>query len=522
MTPLYGSDVRSILNSLPPRICDVVHLWAERQPDHPALVEASGTWTYKQLDRAIEAAQSWLSNRGIRPGDRVLILGENCRAFIVIFLALSAMDTWPVVVNPRLSAREVNQIQNHCGARRTLYTIGVSPHAAEHAKNHNALMEDFLDLGLIGVGPLNEAAVPEPVDFDVENHVAVLIYTSGTTGLPKGVMLTHRNLLFTAAAAAMIRHLVPEDRMFGVLPMTHIVGLSVILLGTLMSGATLYLTPRFDPMSARALLEKEKLTVMLGVPSLYAQFVHYAKLRGVKRFSFPALRIISTSGAPLDQSLKTSVENLFGQVLHHGYGVTESSPNISQTRIELPRTDTSVGEPFPGVEVKLVGPEGNPVPNGEVGELWVRGPNIMKGYYRAPEETAAALDADGWFNTRDLARAEGRNLFIVGRTKDLIVRFGFNVYPAEVETVFNAHPEVMQSAVVGRSVEENEEIVAFIQLVPGSTLTTTQLAEYAAQQLGTYKRPTEIVLVEAMPLTPVGKVKKSELAKIAALGSEHR
>jgi acyl-CoA synthetase (AMP-forming)/AMP-acid ligase II len=174
------------------------------------------------------------------------------------------------------------------------------------------------------------------------------------------------------------------------------------------------------------------------------------------------------------------------------------------------------------VEVKLVGPDGQPVPDGEVGELWARGPNVMKGYYRAPEETAAALDSDGWFNTRDLARAEGRHLFIVGRTKDLIVRFGFNVYPAEVEAVLNSHPEVVQSAVVGRSVEENEEIVAFIQLVPGSTLTTRDLAEFAAQQLGAYKRPTEIVLVEAMPLTSVGKVKKSELAKMAALSIQPR
>jgi acyl-CoA synthetase (AMP-forming)/AMP-acid ligase II len=522
MSPLNETQVRSILNSLPPRISDVVRPWAERQPDHPALVEASGTWTYKQLDQAIEATQVWLRERGIRPGDRVMIVGENCRAFVVIFLALGAMDAWPVVVNPRLSPREVEQIQNHCGARRMIYTIGVSPHAAEHAKNHSAVTENFLDLGPIAVGPLNAAAEGEPVDTNVENHVAVLIYTSGTTGLPKGVMLTHRNLLFTAAGAALIRHLMPEDRLFGILPMTHIVGLSVVTLGTLTSGATLYLTPRFDPMSARAMLEKEKLTVMLGVPSLYGQFVHYAKLRGIKQFDFPALRIISASGAPLNQSLKTSVESLFGQVLHHGYGVTETSPNISQTRIESPRTDTSVGEPFPGVEVKLVGPDGQPVPDGEVGELWARGPNVMKGYYRAPEETAAALDSDGWFNTRDLARAEGRHLFIVGRTKDLIVRFGFNVYPAEVEAVLNSHPEVVQSAVVGRSVEENEEIVAFIQLVPGSTLTTRDLAEFAAQQLGAYKRPTEIVLVEAMPLTSVGKVKKSELAKMAALSIQPR
>lgn len=471
----------------------------------------------------MSATEHWLRQNGIRPGDRVMIVGENCRAFVVIFLALSAMDAWPVVVNPRLSNREIAQIENHSGARRTIYTISVSPQAGEHAKNHGATIENLLDLGPIGVGPLNDNAVPEAVDTDIQNRVAVLIYTSGTTGLPKGVMLTHRNLLFTAAGAAKIRHLTPEDRVFGVLPMTHIVGLSVVLLGTLMSGATLYLVPRFDPMSARALLEKERLTVMLGVPSLFAQFVHYAKLRGIQSFNFPWLRIISASGAPLNQTLKTNVEKLFGQMLHHGYGVTESSPNISQTRLELPRTDTSVGEPFPGVEIKLVGSDDQPVPPGEVGELWVRGPNVMKGYYRAPEETDSALSSDGWFNTRDLARQEGRNFFIVGRTKDMIVRFGFNVYPAEVEAVLNAHPEVAQSAVVGRSIEENEEIIAFVQLSPASTLTALELAEYASQQLGPYKRPTEIVFVESLPLTSIGKIKKSELTKMAAaLSSQSR
>jgi acyl-CoA synthetase (AMP-forming)/AMP-acid ligase II len=170
---------------------------------------------------------------------------------------------------------------------------------------------------------------------------------------------------------------------------------------------------------------------------------------------------------------------------------------------------------FPGVEAKLVGSDSQPVPAGEVGELWVRGPNIMKGYYRAPDETAAAIDAEGWFNTRDLARFEEGNLFIVGRTKDLIIRFGFNVYPAEVEAVLNAHPAVAQSAVIGRTIQGDEEILAFVQLSPGSHLTETDLAEYTAKHLAPYKRPSHIVFVSTMPMTPSGKVAKADLAKIA-------
>jgi len=294
-----------------------------------------------------------------------------------------------------------------------------------------------------------------------------------------------------AAVSARIRSLSPDDRFYGILPMFHAVGLSVVLLGTLLSGATLYLSPRFDPITARLALESERLTVVLGAPAMFALWLQYAKLRGIESLRFPALRIIASASAPLHPALKSSVENLFGLPLHNGYGVTECSPTIAQTRVEALRTDTSVGPVLPGVEVKLIGLEGKPVNAGEVGELWVRGPNLMKGYYRAPEETAAAIDAEGWFNTRDLVRLEDGNLFIVGRTKELIVRFGFNIYPAEVEAVLNAHPAVARSAVIGRvgeGIEGNEEIFAFVQLLPGSLLTATELAEHAARHLAPYKR----------------------------------
>ncbi|HKT22349.1 MAG TPA: AMP-binding protein, partial [Nitrososphaerales archaeon] len=346
------------------------------------------------------------------------------------------------------------------------------------------------DLGPIGVGSLNEHTEPEPLDDDVANRVAALIYTSGTTGVPKGVMLTHRGLLFLAAGSARIRSLNPQDRVYGVLPMSHAVGLAVVLLGTLLSGATLYVVPRFDPLSAPVLLLKDQLTIFLGVPAMFLQLLQYAKLRGLKSMNCPSLRIISSSGAPLQPSIKSAVESLFGLTLHNGYGVTECSPTIAQTRVDEPRTDTSVGRVFPGVEVKLIGSDGNPVQDGEVGELRVRGPNVMKGYYRAPEETEAVIDREGWFNTRDLARMEDGNLFIVGRTKDLIVHLGLNVYPAEVEAVLNGHPAVVRSAVVGHSVEGDEEIIAFVQLSPGIELAAYELAEYAASRLATYKRPT--------------------------------
>jgi long-chain acyl-CoA synthetase len=252
----------------------------------------------------------------------------------------------------------------------------------------------------------------------------------------------------------------------------------------------------------------------LGVPSMFSQFLQYAKIRQLHSLKFPALRIISCSGAPLPPAIKSSVEDLFGLPLHHGYGITECSPNIAQVRLDVPpRNDNSVGPLFPGVEARLVGANGEPVQDGQIGELWVRGPNIMKGYYHAPEETAAVIDAEGWFNTRDLARFEEGNLFIVGRTKDLIIRSGFNVYPAEVEAVLNAHPAVAQSAVIGKMTEGGEQILAFVQPSTGSPVTETELAEYAAEHLAPYKRPSQILLVSTMPMTPSGKIAKSELEK---------
>src|SRR5438477_1830190 len=349
MTEDCGPDV---LTSLPARISDVVTPWAVRSPDHPALVEAAGTWTYRQLASVITDTQAWLQELGVRPGDRVMIVCENCRSFVAILLAAAGLDAWPVLVNARLSAREIDESRDHCGPRRVFYTTSVPPHASAHAKRHGAMITEVAGLGAVAIGALNEKVEPEPVESNSADQVAALIYTSGTTGLPKGVMLTHRNLLFLAAGSAKIRSLTPDDRFYGVLQMSHAVGLSVVLLGTLLSGATLYLSSRFDPVAALASLEKDRLTVVLGAPAMFSLLLDYTKLKGLKSQNFPALRIIASASAPLQSALKSAVEALFGLPLHNGYGVTECSPTIAQTRVESPRSDTSIGQVFPGVEVE--------------------------------------------------------------------------------------------------------------------------------------------------------------------------
>lgn len=492
------------------RISDVVKVWAEKSPDHPALMEASCTWTYKQLNDEVANTKDWLLESGIRPGDRVMLVCENSRALITLLFALTELDAWPVLVNAHLAPEEVDKIRQHSGARRVIYTTGSSPVATKHAKRDEATIKEIGGLGAIGIGALNVETVPEPVEVSSPDNIAALIYTSGTTGVPKGVMLTHRNLLFMADGAARIRSIVPNDRVFGVLPISHAVGLSVIMLGTLLRGATLYVTPRFDPISGSKLL-REEITIFLGVPAMFVQLLQYAKLRGFTSLQCPNLRILASSGAPLQQSVKTATEALMGLVLHNGYGVTECSPTIAQTRIEDPRPDVSVGRPFPGVEIKIVGANGMTLPDDEIGELRVRGPNIMKGYYKAPKETAAVIDSEGWFNTRDLAKIEDGNLFIVGRAKEMIVHLGLNVYPIEVESVLNTHPAVLRSAVLGRPIQGDEEILAFVQLHDGASAAPNELGAYVAAHLASYKRPNKIVIVPELQTTPTGKVIKAGL-----------
>ena len=506
--PDYAAD-------LPARISDIVTPWALEAPDRPALVEKDGTWTYGQLASAIADTRRWLIEAGIRPGDRVMIVGENCRALIAVLLATAALDAWAVIVNARLSDREIDQIRDHSGARRVLYTVMVSPRARSHATRHGAVTQDIAPLGRIAVGALNEAARPEPVEADGAAQVAALIYTSGTTGTPKAVMLTHRNILFVARVSGMLRKIGTRDHVYGVLPASHVLGLSVVLLGALFHGATLYLTPRFDPAEALAAFRRDRLTFMLGAPGMYALLAEYAKHKGITAIVAPALRVIASAGAPLDMAIKTTTERLFGLTLNNGYGVTEMAPTISQTLLDQPRADCSVGPIWPGVQTKLMGSDGLRVDEGEIGELWVRGPNLMKGYYRAPEETAAAIDRDGWFNTRDLARIEDGVPFIVGRSKELIIRFGFNVYPPEIEAVLNAHPGITQSAAIGRAADGTEEILAFVQPAPGFDITAEDIADYAAKQLAPYKRPSEIFVVSRLPTTATGKILKAELPALA-------
>lgn len=503
----------------PRRIHDLVAPWIAAQPDALALRDAFGSLSYGQLGTQSDAMVQRLSSAGVRAGDRVLVVGENSVALCVVFLALSRLDAWTVVVNARLSAREVDLCSAHAGVRRVLYLCHVSPEARDHAQRHGAARLDT-DLADIAIGPLADDVQPEPCDADPARQVAALVYTSGTTGAPKGVMLTHANLLFVATSAQRLRRFGPGDTIYGVLPMAHVVGLSTQFLGAMASGAALLLEPRFAPEVALHALRHDGVTSFTGVPALFARILEWARRNGVA-VEAPALRLISVAGSPLTPSLKAEVEHAFGLPLHNGYGLTETAPTVAQTRLDAPRDDCAVGPPLPGVEIVLRAPDGTSVESGAVGELWVRSPGVMKGYYRSPELTAAVIDGAGWFNTGDLARltADGA-LLVSGRTKELIIRSGFNVYPLEVEQVLNAFPGVVQSAVVGRDAGHNEEIVAFIETRDGQPVDEALLRAHLRQHLSPYKQPSEIRSMTTLPSAPNGKVLKGVLKSLAQTPSQ--
>jgi len=501
----------------PSRVEQIISLHARNSPTRPALIEDHRSWTYGELHQAVVITAEWLKQSGVRPRDRLMIVCENCCAVVALYFACTTIGAWPVLVNARLSAREIDEIEAHCGSRCMVFTASASARAKTHAERIGAAQSDPAALGLI-LGPLNESVTPEPQDECAsQSDVAAIIYTTGTTGRPKGVMLTHANLLFVARATAEARRLNTEDKLYATLPVSHTLGLSGVLLAALLRGAQIQMPARFDPKRALVALATQNISVMIGTPAMYTLLVDYAKRNDKIPIDAPSLRLISSAGAPLDATTKSNTEAAFRQTLHNGYGISECGPSITVTSLDAPRTDCSVGPLLPGIEAKLLDENGSF--GRDTGELWVRSPGMMKGYYRSPKETAAVIDSLGWFRTGDLARRDAdENFFIVGRARELIIRFGFNVYPAEIEAVLNTHPAVFQSAVVGKQAASSEEIVAFVQRADGAGATAEDVADYVASRLAPQKRPTEIRFLPAMPMSANGKILKAELARMCASG----
>ncbi|APX90787.1 hypothetical protein BV394_14575 [Brevirhabdus pacifica] len=468
-----------------------------------AIIDHDGArFDYGALRAMTRGCEAALRDHGVGPGDRVLLVSENCAAYAVAILAASRIGAWISPVNARQSSEELAAIAAHALPRCLLFTTDASAEAAVHGR-------------AMGAAPLPAAtglwatpsveAPAEPVPEDPAERVAALLYTTGTTSAPKGVMLTHANLKWNAATSAALREMGPSDDVLGVLPGTHIFGFSSVFLAAMYAGARLRFLPRFTP---EAVLEAfaEGASVMPAVPQMYARILRHLETSGAE-FVAPRLRYISAGGAPLDPAWKSRTEAIFGLPLNNGYGLTEASPSVAGTRPDMPRADLSCGPAFDDVDLWIEQPDAE-----GIGEVVIRSPGVMKGYYRDTAATAQVLSADGALRCGDLGRLDADGcLHIVGRLKELIIRSGFNVYPPEIEAMLTRHPLVSQAAVVGRSVQGDEEILAFV--IPGGDGTPAPgaLRDWLAERLVAYKLPQHIFVVEEFPTAATGKILKHRL-----------
>lgn len=483
---------------------DLLAAQAKARPEAAGFSDSVGvSWSYGALATAVAELSQVITQAGVRPGDRVVVLAENCCAVVAALLASSQCGAVAVPVNARMSSGEVDRILDHARPVVVLISTQIEGSAQTHATRLGA--EEIT--GSFGAMHM---ACPYPSSGDAPADAAVLLYTTGTTGAPKGVMLTHKNLLYGGKASAELRDMVPGDVIYGVLPMTHVFGLASVMTASLYIGAEVLLEARF---SAEKLYQalRRGVTRLSAVPQMHALVMQFAKEQGLDRLDSPVLQYVSSGAAPLDPDWKRRAEAFYGVALQNGYGMTEATAGVCATKNRSPgNPDISVGPPLPGVEVRI---DESVAGGGEgIGEVLIRGDNVMLGYYRNPEETALVLDQDGWLRSGDLGRLDAQGfLHIEGRSKELIIHGGFNVFPPEVEAALNAHPQVVQSAVVGRRGKGDEEVLAFVQVSQDDQPDVTDLMQFVRGQLAGYKCPAQIVLTEALPAAPTGKILKHKL-----------
>jgi len=511
----YDGFQAETLAVLPSRLIEVPRKWAAETPDAPAVHFGDRLWTHGNILAGIEAAQALLSGIGVQAGDRVALVIENGVAGLCYFHAIAALDAWAVLANARLSSRELDVIFEDSGACFAIFGTGDSDAAAAHATERPAISVPSGHHADIAHLTLNADSPPEELFEDPAKQVAAMIFTSGSTGRPKGAMLSHRAILYQSAIVSYRRSFAPGDCPYVVAPMVHVLGLMGMVLPCLHVGAAIRLAARFDVAEVAEALGKGDLSHLYGPPPMFAALVaHAAKTGG--RIDAPRLKEILVGGAPAAEELRAAASEALGMKIGAGYAATEFTPIAASVPAD-PVNPGAVGRPWPGIEFRIAGEDGNEQPQGEIGEVWCRGPNAMNGYYRDEAATSAVMKEGGWVAIGDLAYLdEDGQIHLVGRIKDIILRSGFTVYPAEIETVLCEHESVLQAAVVGRTVQDNEEIVAYFQPAPGADADAGGIMDFVRERVAPYKRPAELIAMDALPVGPTGKLDKEALRRMAA------
>jgi long-chain acyl-CoA synthetase len=486
---------------------------AQREPaDQVAIKLDDAELTYAQLDGASAHVVGLLRDHGLEAGDRVGIMLPNVPYFPVCYYGVLRAGGVVVPMNVLLKKREVAFYLKDSGAKLLFAWEGFAEDAEAGAAEAGA------ECLLVKQGEFeHQVGAAEPITEIApagDEDTAVILYTSGTTGQPKGAELTHENLRRNAEAARGLFGLSSDAVTLGALPLFHSFGQTCGLNATIGGGGTLTLIPRFDPGKALEIIQRDRVNIFQGVPTMYGAMLHHPGHEGADTSS---LVVCASGGSAMPVELMRGFEEAFGCKVLEGYGLSESSPVASFNHPDRERKPGSIGTPIEGVEMKVVDEDGNEVPQGDVGEIVIRGHNIMKGYWDRPDATEETI-RDGWLHTGDLGNVDEEGyFFIVDRKKDMIIRGGYNVYPREIEEVLYEHPAVREAAVLAIPHDEyGEEVGAAVALKDGAEVSAEELRDFVKEQVAAYKYPRQIWFVDDLPKGPTGKILKREIERPSA------
>jgi long-chain acyl-CoA synthetase len=482
---------------------------AEKHGDKTAFKLDDVELSYSMLDEGSARVAGLLKSKGIEAGDRVGLMMPNVPYFPVIYFGILRAGGVVVPMNVLLKGREVAFYLGDPEAK-LLFAWGDFGEAAEAGAEEAGAEVILVKPGEFEKLLADQEPVEELADRD-EEDTAVILYTSGTTGKPKGAELTHANLYKNSKGVSeKLGEMSDEDVLLGALPLFHSFGQTCCMNSAVSVGATVTMLPRFDPDKALEIIDRDKVTLFQGVPTMYNAMLHSDAADDADCSS---LRICMSGGSAMPAELMRAFEEKFDCMILEGYGLSETSPVASFNHPDRERKPGSIGTPIEGVEMQVWDDDGNEVPQGEIGEIVVRGHNIMKGYWNRPDANKEAIDEDGWFRTGDMAKMdEDGYFFIVDRKKELIIRGGYNVYPREIEEVLYEHPAIQEAAVIGVEDESlGEEVGAAVVLKQGESLDADELKSYVKEQVAAYKYPRKVWFVDELPKGPTGKILKREI-----------
>jgi long-chain acyl-CoA synthetase len=494
---------------------------ARRNPGKVAVILDDMKLRYAEVNGAANKIANGLAGLGVKPGDKVALMLPNTPHFVICYYAILKMGATVVPLNVLFKRHEVEYHLEDSDAVALIVWEGFLAEAAEGFAGAQGCKHLVVAQAPGSTAALPEGALPlgglmadtSPAFDTVQtmpDDTAVILYTSGTTGRPKGAELSHFNMFFNAYISAEKVIGLGEDEVgLAALPLFHSFGQTCVMNTQIYGGGTITLLPRFEPQKALEVMARDGVTVFAGVPTMYFYLLNFP---GADQYGLSALRRCVSGGSAMPVEVMRAFNQKYNVTILEGYGLSETSPVASFNQLDRPPKPGSIGRPIWGVEMRCVDSEGRTVPAGELGEIAIRGHNVMKGYYKRPDATAEAIRG-GWFYTGDVAyEDEDGYFFIKDRVKDMIIRGGFNVYPREIEEVLYAHPAIAEAAVIGiHDTALGEEIKAVVAFKPGQSATEQEIVAYCKERLAAYKYPRSVEIRETLPKTATGKILKREL-----------